>query len=319
MPQVASLEGQDLSLTIPRVTSCCRWKLNVNGVLAANIQKRTRYDKPSDVLAINGVVYVIDKVLLFPGFQAALAALSAPAPVAGTGGKGGKGAKVCSDNVSFRDSYGTCQTYEVNNWCAYGAVGPAWQKAWGGLSSAVQAACCACGGSGFAAAVGTGPLTVVGVAVATPTLSTLVTAVKAAGLVSTLSGPGPFTVFAPTNAAFAKIQPVVTKLLKPEFRVGTGISAANKALLARLLKYHVLASKVLSSAITNGQSVATVEGQKLCFEVDSRTNVIGMYACADPNSAATVSQANVLASNGVVHLINQVLMPPGFAALVASR
>jgi len=151
--------------------------------------------------------------------------------------------------------------------------------------------------------------TVVGLAVATPTLSTLVAAVKAADLVGTLSSPGHFTVFAPTDAAFAKIQSVVTKLLKPK----------NKALLAKLLTYHVLASKVLSSAITNGESVATVEGQKLCFEVNSRTKAVGIYACGTSNHAATVIQANVLASNGVVHIIDQVLVPPGFLTLVASH
>jgi len=139
-------------------------------------------------------------------------------------------------------------------------------------------------------------------AVATPELSTLVAALKAADLVGVLSSPGPFTVFAPTNAAFAAIQPLVNKLLLP----------ANKALLAKLLTYHVLASKVLAAAITNGESVATVEGQKLCFEVNSRTKEVGVYACGSTERAALVVQANVLASNGVGHLIDQVLVPVGF-------
>jgi len=146
------------------------------------------------------------------------------------------------------------------------------------------------------------PSTIVDKAVATPELSTLVAALTAADLVGVLSSPGPFTVFAPTNAAFAAIQPLVNKLLLP----------ANKALLAKLLTYHVLASKVLAAAITNGESVATVEGQKLCFEVNSRTKEVGVYACGSTERAALVVQANVLASNGVGHLIDQVLVPVGF-------
>ena len=141
-------------------------------------------------------------------------------------------------------------------------------------------------------------------AVATADLSTLVAAVKAAGLVDTLSGPGPLTVFAPTNAAFAKIQPVVNTLLLPE----------NKAQLVQLLTYHVLASKVLASAIKNGESVATVEGQKICFEVNKRTKAVGVFPCGSTARASTVTTANVLASNGVVHIIDQVLVPVGFSA-----
>lgn len=147
---------------------------------------------------------------------------------------------------------------------------------------------------------------IVGTAVATTDLSTLVAAVKAAGLVATLSSPGPFTVFAPTNTAFAKIQPVVTKLLLPK----------NKALLAKLLTYHVLAGKVMAAAISNGQSVATVEGQKICFEVNARTKAVGIYECSSTDDAVRVIKANVVASNGVVHVIDSVLVPPGFLALV---
>jgi len=150
---------------------------------------------------------------------------------------------------------------------------------------------------------------IVGLAVGVPDLSTLVAAVQAAGLAATLSSPGPFTVLAPTNAAFAAIQPVVTKLLLPE----------NKALLAKLLTYHVLAGKVLSAAIMNGQSVATVEGQKLCFEKNARTNEIGVFPCGSNDRAALVIKADVLASNGVVHIIDQVLVPPGFIDLVNNR
>jgi len=147
---------------------------------------------------------------------------------------------------------------------------------------------------------------IVATAAATPALSTLVTAVKAADLVGVLSSPGPFTVFAPTNDAFAKIQSVVDKLLKPE----------NKAKLTKLLTYHVLGSQVLSAAITNGESVATIEGQKVCFEVNQRTGAIGVFPCGSATRASDVVQANVLTTNGVVHVIDQVLVPEGFLALL---
>ena len=143
---------------------------------------------------------------------------------------------------------------------------------------------------------------IVATAVATPALSTLVAAVKAADLVATLSSPGPFTVFAPTNDAFAAIQSVVDTLLKPE----------NKAKLAKLLTYHVLAGQVLAAAIKNGESVATVEGQKVCFEVNRRTKAVGVFPCGSTKRAAQVVQADVLATNGVVHVIDQVLVPNGF-------
>lgn len=120
---------------------------------------------------------------------------------------------------------------------------------------------------------------------------------------------GPFTVLAPTNAAFAKIQSVVDDLLKP----------INKALLAKLLTYHVIAGKVLSAAIANGQQVATVEGQKICFEKNARTGEIGVYPCGTTVAASNVIQTDVLASNGVVHVIDQVLVPPGFLELLKPK
>ena len=80
-----------------------------------------------------------------------------------------------------------------------------------------------------------------------------------------------------------------------------------------LLKYHVLAGKVMAAAIKDGQSVATIEGQNICFEVNSRTKAVGIYQCGSKAEATNVITANIAASNGVVHVIDQVLVPPGFS------
>lgn len=123
-------------------------------------------------------------------------------------------------------------------------------------------------------------------------LSTLVAAVKAAGLVETLKGEGPFTVFAPTNEAFAKLpKGTVEDLLKPE----------NKAKLAKLLTYHVIAGKVMSGDLKNGQMAKTVEG--------SEVKVTMMNGKVMINNA-NVIKADVMADNGVVHIIDTVIMPP---------
>lgn len=123
-------------------------------------------------------------------------------------------------------------------------------------------------------------------------LSTLVAAVKAAGLVETLKGDGPFTVFAPTNEAFAKLpKGTVEDLLKPE----------NKAKLAKILSYHVVSGKVLSGDLKNGQMAKTVEG--------SDVKVTMMDGKVMINNA-NVIKADVMADNGVVHIIDTVIMPP---------
>ena len=152
---------------------------------------------------------------------------------------------------------------------------------------------------------------IVATAISVPSLSTLVAAVQAAGLVDTLSGEGPFTVFAPTNDAFAEIQDVVDQLLLP----------ANQNLLIKVLKFHVLASEVLKAAIMNGQSVATVEGQDICFETIQHTGGssaawragfdVNVFPCGSTATKSRVTTADVMASNGVVHVINQVLVPSG--------
>lgn len=133
---------------------------------------------------------------------------------------------------------------------------------------------------------------IVDTAVAAGSFKTLAAALGAAGLVDTLKGPGPFTVFAPTDAAFAKLPAgTVENLLKPE----------NKAQLTAILTYHVLPAKVPASAVS-GQvlSPATVNGATLAVNGTSGVRV----------NNATVTQADVMASNGVIHVIDTVLMPP---------
>jgi uncharacterized surface protein with fasciclin (FAS1) repeats len=120
--------------------------------------------------------------------------------------------------------------------------------------------------------------------------STLVAAVVAAGLAETLSGDGPFTVFAPTNEAFAKLPAgTVEGLLKPE----------NKEKLAAILTYHVVAGKVMSSDLSDGQKAATVNGQEVTITVGDGVKV----------ESATVTAADLEASNGVIHVIDSVIMP----------
>jgi len=142
--------------------------------------------------------------------------------------------------------------------------------------------------------------TVVELAVATPTLSTLVVALTNASLVTTLSGAGPFTVFAPTNAAFAALPATgptsLSSLLEP----------VNIATLQNVLKYHVVSGKILAAAITNNQVVetlATAPGNKVSASVNADSGKVFI-------NAAQVTTADVEATNGVVHIINAVLIPP---------
>jgi uncharacterized surface protein with fasciclin (FAS1) repeats len=133
---------------------------------------------------------------------------------------------------------------------------------------------------------------IVDVAVGAPQFSTLVAAVQAAGLVDTLKGTGPFTVFAPTNEAFAKLPPgTVENLLKPE----------NKAQLVAVLTYHVLPGKVMAADVAGAQ-VTPVTVQGATVAVDGRSGV--------KVNGATVIAADIAAKNGVIHGIDTVLMPP---------
>merc|ERR1712178_123177 len=133
--------------------------------------------------------------------------------------------------------------------------------------------------------------TIVDLAVATPELSTLVTALKAADLVKTLSSKGPFTVFAPSNKAFAALpKGVLANLLKPE----------NKAQLVDLLTYHVASGDVHAKDLMDMQMLKTVEGKNVTVRTEGKTILI---------DSSKVTTADVQASNGVVHIIDAVLMP----------
>lgn len=137
--------------------------------------------------------------------------------------------------------------------------------------------------------------TIVDVAVAAGDFSTLVAAVEAAGLVETLSGPGPFTVFAPTDEAFAAALEAL------------GLTAeellADTETLTSILTYHVVAGEVPASAVVelDGESVATVNGAEVEISVDGDTVMV---------NDATVTAVDVPASNGLIHVIDTVLLPP---------
>ncbi len=135
---------------------------------------------------------------------------------------------------------------------------------------------------------------IVDTAVAAEKFKTLVAAVKAAGLVETLKGEGPFTVLAPTDEAFAKLpEGTVESLLKPE----------NKEKLVAILKYHVIPAKAMAADVVklDGQSVKTVEGKSAKIEVKDGTVMI---------NGAKVVKTDIECSNGVIHVIDTVLLPP---------
>jgi uncharacterized surface protein with fasciclin (FAS1) repeats len=126
--------------------------------------------------------------------------------------------------------------------------------------------------------------------------TTLVAAVKAAGLVDTLEGKGPFTVFAPTNAAFGKLPAgTVDTLVKPE----------NKATLTKILTYHVVPGRLEASDLTDGKKLKTAEGEELTVKkADGKVMIIDAKG-----GTSTVTISNVHQSNGVIHVVDTVLMP----------
>lgn len=130
---------------------------------------------------------------------------------------------------------------------------------------------------------------IVDTAVAAGDFTTLVTAVEAAGLVDTLKGEGPFTVFAPTDAAFAAL---------PEGTV-EGLLADTDA-LTKVLTYHVVPGKVMSTDLTNNMMAPTVEGSEVTIMTEGGVMV----------NDATVVAADIEASNGVIHVIDKVILPP---------
>lgn len=132
---------------------------------------------------------------------------------------------------------------------------------------------------------------IVDTAVAAGNFTTLTAALTAAGLVDTLKGAGPFTVFAPTDAAFAALPAgTVEDLLKPE----------NKDKLVAILTYHVLPGKVMSSDLTEGLKAKTVNGAEVTITLEGGAKVNG----------AVISTADIAASNGVIHVIDSVILPP---------
>jgi uncharacterized surface protein with fasciclin (FAS1) repeats len=138
--------------------------------------------------------------------------------------------------------------------------------------------------------------TIVDIAAANPDFSTLVAAVQAAGLAETLSGDGPFTVFAPTNEAFAKLPAgTVDSLLLPE----------NKDQLAAVLTYHVVAAEVMAADVTPGP-VTTVNGATFDVAVESG----GVVLTDGQGNPSNVVTTDIVGSNGVIHVIDTVLLPP---------
>jgi uncharacterized surface protein with fasciclin (FAS1) repeats len=132
---------------------------------------------------------------------------------------------------------------------------------------------------------------IVDTAVAAGDFNTLVAAVKAAGLVETLKGPGPFTVFAPTDAAFAKLPSgTVEELLKPE----------NKEKLTAILTYHVVPAKATAKDVATMSSANTVNGKPLMLKVTDGKVMV---------NDATVVKADIMTSNGVIHVVDSVILP----------
>jgi len=133
-------------------------------------------------------------------------------------------------------------------------------------------------------------MNIVEIAASNPDFSTLVTAVKAAGLVDTLSGTGPFTLFAPTNAAFDKLPAgTLDSLLK------------DPAKLKEILTYHVVAGDVKAAAVVNLTKATTVLGKDVNISVDGSAVKV---------NDATVTKTDIAASNGTIHVIDTVLLPP---------
>jgi len=133
---------------------------------------------------------------------------------------------------------------------------------------------------------------IVDTAVGAGSFNTLVAAVKAAGLVDTLKGPGPFTVFAPTDDAFKKLPAgTVEDLLKPE----------NKAKLTAILTYHVVSGKMMAAEVVKMKSLKSVQGSPIKVTVKGDKVTV---------ANAAVVKTDVMASNGVIHVIDTVIMPP---------
>jgi uncharacterized surface protein with fasciclin (FAS1) repeats len=164
------------------------------------------------------------------------------------------------------------------------------------LALTLAAALAACGSSSDDPAPATEP-NLVALAQSNPNLSILVEAVVAADLQGTLAGPGPFTVFAPTNAAFAA--------LLTELGISKSDLLANKPLLTAVLTYHVLPAKVLKSGVPLGKAITTVQGG--IFKIDQVGS--DLVITDGRNRTATITATDIAAANGVVHVIDRVILP----------
>ena len=134
---------------------------------------------------------------------------------------------------------------------------------------------------------------IVDTAIKAGSFETLVAAVQAADLVDTLKGEGPFTVFAPTDEAFAKLpEGTIAELLKPE----------NKAKLQAILTYHVVPGKVMAADVINIDSAKSVQGSEIAIMVKDGNVML--------NESAMVAQADIKTSNGIIHVIDSVILPP---------
>lgn len=146
------------------------------------------------------------------------------------------------------------------------------------------------------------------VAMGASQFSTLVKAVKAAGLAPALKGRGPLTVFAPTNAAFAKLPAgTLAMLLKPE----------NKATLASILKYHILPGRVsgrAASRLVSGTNVETLNGESFAVRRSGGKVMLDAFG-----SMANVTKTDIRADNGVIHAIDSVIIPPSVLKAMASK
>lgn len=147
---------------------------------------------------------------------------------------------------------------------------------------------------------------IVEIAVAAGQFQTLVAAVKAAGLAETLSGKGPFTVFAPTDAAFARLgKDAITDLLKPE----------NEAKLTAILTYHVLGANAPATTVLLADKLPTLQGCSLAVELQrAHGEITGVKV-----GGANVVKTDIVGNNGVIHVIDSVLLPPGNLVEVAAK
>jgi len=153
-----------------------------------------------------------------------------------------------------------------------------------------------CGSDDDGGSDGTGQqtqMTILETATAAGTFNTLAAAVDAAGLTATLDGTGPFTVFAPTDAAFAALPAgTVEELLKPE----------NKQQLADILTYHVVSGDVRAEQVVTLSTAKTVNGAEIGIKVEGESVIL--------NDQVKVIQTDIIASNGVIHVLDAVLLPP---------